>query len=212
MMNSKSLNVFVLLVAGVVNPHLLADTIVSINLDTHSLIGYLGCPCAINYQLTRGDPASVNSVTVSGIGLGGGIPQGVPDISGGISGDLFNGVVLTTASFINDFVQDFQAGDFIRFTLVFSTNYSGAGPVDRLTMAILAGGIEIPTLGPGDALLGIDLLPNTTVETYSSDRSRTALPLGPPQVVPEPATFTLLGIALISIAAFAGRKRPPQGM
>jgi|ERR1035437_3223799 hypothetical protein len=205
--NSLIFCVLLLVLGAFAGPHALASTILDVNLDTRSLIGNPLCPCDINYQLTHGDPTSINSVNISNIGLGGGSPQGLADVIGGVSGDLSNSVVLNTASFLNDFVQRFTPGDFLRFTLSFSTNYSGSGAPDRLTFAILANGVEIPTTGPGDALLGIDLVPSSLVETYGADPTRTGLVLGPPQVVPEPASFLLIGTALLGISALARRIR-----
>ena len=64
---------------------------VGISVDTSNL---LFGTYALQFQLTNGNAAGVNSVTLSGFNFGGGSPSGAPALIGGASGNLSSTVTL----------------------------------------------------------------------------------------------------------------------
>lgn len=180
---------------------------------------------ALQFQLT--DPSfgdGDNTVTVSGFQFGGGSAGDLGSIvpSGGASGDLSSGVVLTEVSFVNSFQQDFNPGNTLSFLVSSSTivDSSGWSPdsfafsiVDNTTLTIL------PTTDPNlqVALAAFDITSTTIglsdVQTYGSSPGSTPFldPSGisspSPATAPEPSSFALLASGIAGIWLWRRRAR-----
>jgi hypothetical protein len=112
---------------------------------------------------------------------------------------------MTDNSFLNEFDENFNPGAALSFQLTLSTNPDIGAP-DEFSLAILdSSGFEIPTLGPGNALLIVDIGAGTAnVSAFATDTSQSPPAGGPPidigapqaaplvSSVPEPGSFLLL--------------------
>ncbi|HZO91356.1 MAG TPA: hypothetical protein VFB38_23740 [Chthonomonadaceae bacterium] len=183
-----------------------APVFLHVDLDTSALVGLPSPPAPfyLDFQLLDGSLTldAVNTVKIENFQFGGGMPSGTPLPTGDAVGDLSSTVTLQDDfSTFNDFVQPFVPGNRLSFDAVLTTNVDAGGTPDEFSFAILQqannffGFAEIPTEGPGDALLTVDLDgPIPTLNTYGSDLTRTdiALPAPVALFVPGPGVSTLL--------------------
>jgi hypothetical protein len=113
--------------------------IAHVQINTAPLVGNAFGPFAVDVQLTDGSGAgdANNSVTLSALTFGAGQATGSPLLLGGASGDLGSSVVLTDATFFNEFTQTFQPGAALGFDLSFTTNVDAGTIPDGITFALL---------------------------------------------------------------------------
>lgn len=197
------------------NPALRALTEVTFELDTSSLIGHGAAPFFINFQLTDGSGTNDgnNKVVISNFDFGGGGVAGTPVFSGGVLGDLRSAVILTDTHFLNSFTQFVMPGRTLRFTMVMDPMSDPDQQNDEVSFAILGGPLrfEIPTFGPADALIVVDLAsPSPAISTYGTRNvpidGAAPIDIGAPRIVPEAATNALVGISLIFLSLVKRRR------
>jgi hypothetical protein len=174
------------------------------SMETASLIGHIAGPFSLEFQLNDGGGTgnSNNTVMLSNFMFGGGVATGLPQTFGGASGDVSSGVSMTDTMFFNQFVQQFMPGSRVGFRLELTGVPDPSGVPDQFSFAILdRSGTELPTLGPFDVFLLIDIdsaLPMPSV--YGGDPGRRPAAGGRPlsipapnvTVVPEPNTLLML--------------------
>ena len=187
-----------------------ADVIYDVSLGTAPLIGHPARPFALEIQLNDGSGTGDgnNTVLLSNFVFGGGNPSGTPSIFGGVTGNLSSSVAMTDSSFFNQFIQNFNPGATLSFQLMLTTNVDSGGVPDELSLALLdSSGFEIPTLGPADALLIIDINSGTpTISTFRTDTTQSPNARGLPidivtpviSTVPEPSTLALSTVVVAS--------------
>ena len=165
---------------------------VGISVDTSNL---LFGTYALQFQLTNGNAAGVNSVTLSGFNFGGGSPSGAPALIGGASGNLSSTVTLVdNAGFLSLFTQGFTPGSALSFTINATTNFVSGAP-DFFGMAILHNGSPLPTTDPSttNQFVAISLQAPFTVGVFGTinDPDVPFVPTPTPggSGVPEPATY-----------------------
>ncbi len=176
-----------------------AQTTYQITLNTAPLIQQPAQPFSLDFQLTDGsglDPADGNNTAVlSNFMFGaGGSASGSPVLTGGVQGNLSGQITLQDSSFLNDFNQFFIPGAFLSFDLTLTNNLDpnlNASP-DQFSFAVLdSGGSELPTLGldavGSDVFLTTDITGQMpTLQTFSSDSSRSPQAGGPPILLEAP--------------------------
>lgn len=192
-----------------------ADIVFNVQLNTVPLIGSAAEPFSLLFQLTDGDGvAANNAATLSNFAFGsGGTATGNPALTGGATGSLSTGVTLTDSAFVSEFEQGFAPGDLLSFDVLLTTNFAGGsgGTPDLFSFALLdSSGAELPTLGPGEAFVSVNLnSASPVVQTFASDPNRTPAAGGGPitmsapqiQVIPEPGTLALIAGGLLPLAA-----------
>ena len=185
-----------------------------VTLDTSSLVAHPAAPFSLEFQLLDGLGIgdANNTALVWNFKFGGGAAVGAPTLTGGATGDLTSSVHLVDNTFYTEFRQTFTPGSTLSFAITLTTNVDPGGVPDQFSFAIFdAGGIEVPTLGPADQFLSIDIDSATPVALgYGSDTSRSLSAGGPASVpspvvlsgVPEPGSALLLasGIGLLALA------------
>ena len=188
----------------------------TVSLNTAPLIGHAAGPFSLDFQLNDGSGIgdANNTAIVTNFNFGvGGAPASSPSSAGGASGNLSTAVSLTDSGFLNYLLQQFTPGNTLSFTIQLTTNVESPTP-DQFSFGILdSGGNEIPTLGPGDAFLTVDLSSGTPTNSYASDPSRTpvaggsAINIAKPVVIPEPAIVALVSLALAGFLVLNCRRR-----
>jgi hypothetical protein len=176
-----------------------AQVAYQISLNTSALQTATTGPYMLDFQFTDGSGIgdANNTVGLSNILFGtAGSASGSPLLTGGASGSLSSGFTLTDSSFFNEAMQGFTPGDQLSFTLSLSANVDAGGVPDEFSLGLLDNsGNEIPTTGPADALLAVDIdSPDPIVQTYGADAGRTNIGLRAPTVisVPEPSPLAFL--------------------
>ncbi len=177
-----------------------------ISLDTSAFAG--GTQARLDFTLLDGDFVSNNSVSIASVTTDGTL--GAVDCSLGCSGGP--PYTITDALGLGQFLQDLTLGSQISFSLNFSTNFSGVGAPDRLTLLLLdsAGFTLVDTdldflLDPvptQDALLLVDLAPGAQIQLPTATD-----PNLPTAVIPEPGAASLVGLGLALLAAPRFRRR-----
>ena len=173
-----------------------------VNFNTTGLSGLSGPPTVV-FTLFNGDGTPNNTVSLSGITLGGGTAIGAPLLTIGASGTLLGGVTLVDSIFQVEFSQAWTIGSSFRFVLDFTSTFPGSSP-DSFSLVFIdpSTGLPIPTLDPfgTDTFLSVDLRPGAAIQTYRSDLSRTSINLNAPVVTPvvtlEPSTLLIVGLGL----------------
>lgn len=181
-----------------------------VELDTTPLSG-LTEPFSLAFQLIDGSGTgnTNNTVILHNFQFGvGGSTAGNPSLFGGATGDLSSSVTLLDSFFISEFTEGFTPGSALRFRVDLTTNPEVGAPNDQFTFSLLEGLTALPTTGPGNALLTVDL-GSATVQTFGADPALSNIALGAPvvQVIPEPSTAALLSAGLVGLVALR-RRRP----
>jgi hypothetical protein len=198
-------------------------TVLLFTLNTSPLIARSSSgPFLVEFQLNdgRGIGDRNNKVVISSFAFGGGHASGSPTVTGGASGNLSGSVSLTDSAFFNDFVQSFVPGSDLQFNVDLSTQDDLGSFPDKFSVAILdRTRTEIPTGGPMDTFLSVDISSQSlTIALSASDPSRpfpaggSPISTGLPSlvIVPEPSPLALLvipGMALMCRMLFRLRQR-----
>jgi hypothetical protein len=170
-----------------------ADDQYQINIQTSALLG-LTDQFALDLQLIDGSGLGDgnNTATLSNFNFGSGSWIGLDP----------GNVVLHDSTFFSEFTQAFNPGTSLSFTLDVTNAVDAGDTPDELSLAILdntTGGFEIPTTGPGDALLTVNFNGNIpAIATFPSDLSRTTINIPAPAVVavPESTTISLVAVGM----------------
>lgn len=206
-MNRTTAFLTALLVAATMSLH--ADPL-NFSLTTAPLAGNPGGPFSLDFQFNDGSGTNDgnNTVTIGNFNFGTGGSAGAPILTGGASGTVAGGFVLTDSTFFNDITLPFTPGTTLSFSVTTTTHVDAGGTPDLFTFGILdQNGFNVPTTAgsPFDVFVEIPLnSPTPPVLTFGSDTSRTlstggATPnIAAPVVtttapVPEPAGVWLLG-------------------
>ena len=180
--------------------------------NTSSLIGNAAGPFSLDFQLNGSGP---NSVAITGFDFGGGSAAGPAVRSGGATGDLGSGIMLSDASiFANEIYQPFTPGSRLSFFVTMTTNVTSTP--DAFSFGILDGNLfNIPTNGLGDSLLLVNITSSTpTADAIQAFRGLN-LPGGPDYstvtalAVIEPASLVLLGTGLAAVTGSRMRRKRP---
>lgn len=197
------------------------DMLYNVVIDTSPLIGHSAGPFSLELQFNDGTGTgdANNSAFLSAFLFGTGGPSGTASIFGGVTGNMGSSVTMIDSSFFNQFIQGFNPGATLSLQLALTTNVDAGGTPDEFSLSIVdSSGFEIPTFGPANALLIIDIDSATpTVSTFSTDTSQSPnaggppINIGAPQIgpvvssVPEPSSLSLLAIGLAAVVVAAGR-------
>jgi len=202
-----------LLVASVAH----AQSVFAVQLNTSALIGNAAGPFYLDFQLNDGTGIGNgnNTAIVSQFNFNGGAPLGGATTFGGVTGSLASSVTLRDTSAFNEFFQAFTPGSLLSFRLSLTTNANAPTP-DLFSFSILDANLfNIRTFSPGnsDALIIANLTgPNLTLNTYAGNgvplagATSIALPAPSAIPVPEPATYGLIGAALLGALACYRRR------
>jgi len=198
----------------------LADTVVSVSVDTSAIASTPGAE--VFFILTDGNGIgdANNTATLSNFALGLGAPGAIDALNttGGVTGNLSTGLSLVDSAFLNVFGQLFTPGTSLSFNLDLTSNVDNGGTPDQFSMIILdANGNPIPNSDPngfGDLLvINIDSA-NPVIANYASNLvtvGSATTPPPPPVTTPEPSSILLLGAAILTFVALRGRFRFTAG-
>jgi hypothetical protein len=189
-----------------------ADAIYDVSLQTSALIGHPAGPFALELQFNDGSGTgdANNTATLSDFALAGGSASGPTTTFGGVAGTIGTSVTMIDSSFFNQFTEGFTPGTSLSFQLKLTTNLDSGGVPDEFSLSILdSSGVEIPTLGPANAFLIMDIDSDSpSTFTFASDTSQNPNAGGPPiaigapilttpsSQVPEPKNWLLVAIGL----------------
>jgi hypothetical protein len=130
-------------------------------------------------------------------------------------------VTLTDPTFFTEFTRQFTPGTSLSFRLSLTGAVDPGGTPDQFSFAILQRlgpllpGPEIPTTGPGDALLTIDIdSASPSVLSFPTDTTRTdiGIPAAGISAVPEPAaTSFVVAAAMVLLAPWLAGRRALNG-
>jgi len=193
-----------------------ADQVFTVTVDTSSLaLGYTP-PFGLDFELVGGNG---NTITLSNFsfGSGGSSGPGSSFSTGMASGDLASTITLgdSTASFFNDFNQQFTSGSTLSFTVDATTNAPSGGFADNFSAVILegydpvngynplalTGGTPVPTLDPSG---------NDTIVTLNITSPQSAPMIYQLGTVPEPSSAVILMMGLIGTSAAVAYRRLSQ--
>jgi len=192
----------------------LADTVVSVSVDTSSIASTPGAE--VFFILTDGNGIgdANNTAALSNFALGLGTPGAIDALNttGGVTGNLSTGLSLVDSAFLSVFGQLFTPGTSLSFNLDLTSNVDNGGTPDQFSMIILdANGNPIPNTDPngfGDLLvINIDSA-NPVITNYASNLvtvGSATTPPPPPVTTPEPSSILLLGTAILAFVALRGR-------
>ena len=187
-----------------------ASLVFTIIVDTDALIGHPAEPFYAEFQLNDGSGTGNgnNTALLGPFDFAGGAPVGAPILIGGASGDLSSHVVLSDDDFLNEFIQEFTPGPLLTFDVELSTVVETGPQPDQFSFAILdCNLIEIPTLGPADALVIVDITANPSPRGFDGDLDRPSacgggsIPISVIEPsVPEPTTLALILAGVVAMA------------
>lgn len=182
-----------------------AGQLYSVTLDTSNLTG----PFYVEFQLNDGSGTNDgnNTVELSNFQFGGGGPVGsLTTLTGGTTGSLTTGVVITDSSFFNEFIQQFDPGSILSFELHLIPNLDSGSP-DQFSFAILDDQqFELPTESDSDAFLTIDFTSPLSVQPFSSALGSDPFLTAPTiKAIPAPGTLALLLVGLGGLLRFGKR-------
>ena len=167
-----------------------------VKVTTTPLIGSFSAPFALDFQLNGGNPLG-NTATISNFTFGTGSATVNPPatFSGLGSGDLSSSVTVADDSLnaFNEFFQGFAPGSTLDFDVSLTTNVN-TPTADAFSFAILDKDLfNIPTTGPGDPLLLVNIDNALTglsgVQTYSGTGAYSGVTV---TATPEPGTAAIL--------------------
>jgi hypothetical protein len=176
-----------------------------------------GGPYALAFQLTDGSGTGDGNTTVTinnfNLGTGGspGAALGPPFTFGNAAGNLSSSVVLTDSdpSGFNELAQRFTPGDKLSFTVTIDwTGYDSPAP-DSFSMLILQGNSNdpMPTKDPNDsAFVLVDVTGDSASPQFFGSDGGSPI-LNAPQLVPEPATISLLCVGLVGAGLVRLRRK-----
>ena len=156
---------------------------------------------------------------LSGFAFGGGNwtgPLSAANGTGSASVDPVRGTMaLTDSSFFNEYLQGFAPGASLSFQVDLTLGSTSSTMPDEFSFAILENSLtEIPTQGPGDALVTIDASSSgITALAFQTDLNQTSIDLGLPAVselaaVPDQTrTGALLMTGVAGLALFKRKDR-----
>src|SRR5262249_39931481 len=131
----------------------------TVTIDTSALKNHRAGPSSLQFQLTDGSGGGDGNsrVTLSRFAFGGGGSARTPVPLGSATGALDGTVTLTDSEFINQFTQQFTAGDTLTFTLQLDMNADAGGVPDVFTIWILdSSGTPVATKGFDE--MGVDVV------------------------------------------------------
>lgn len=191
---------FCLMLAG--SPAFAQTTVqkhVSWNVDP--LVGHAAGPFSLNFQLTDGAGTGNGNVTVT------------------VSNAPFAGFSFNNSSFFQSNISAFtpMVGVPVEFDLTFTYTGTDAPTPDQFSFAALdSSNVELPTVGPADALATFDVTGSgIVVATYAGDAGQApnigfqapvVTDIGAP-VVPEPASAALLVPAAVLLFGLRRKHR-----
>jgi hypothetical protein len=195
----------------------LADETVNVTINTSSIASLPGSEIYFDFTAGSGTGDSDNTVTISGISLGGGtagaIDTSILGVSGGESGSLTSGVTLIDSSAFNQFAQFFTAGSQLSFVMDLTTNDSGGPIPDQFSLFIYnpSGNPIASTSDPSgfDSLMIINInSASPAVDNY--DTTLVTATTSTTVVTPEPSTLLLSGLGSILMASMVMRRKFPR--
>ena len=195
---SLRLAAFLAVILGV--PALLpAALLYDVTIDTTPLAGISGF---MAFDLLGGSPLQNNVATISGFMTTGTL--GSASSSGAVSGNLTPGpLTLTANQFFNEELQaiTFAAG-LTTFKLNLTTNFAPGTTPDSFSFFLLnSSSVPFPTSDPAGSLFAIDLVgPDTSPNVFTSATATATVTVDAGgSTVPEPASWTLLSLALAGL-------------
>jgi hypothetical protein len=200
-------------------PLLRADLVEHVTLNTAALVGDAVAPFYLDFQLngSAGNQAILSNFTFGA----GGSAASFPTLIGGATGSLSTSVKLAETGFLNEFTQQFNPGASLSFDLDLGTEVAAHSFPDEFTFAILdRTGSDLPTTGPFDVFLSVDVAASPLVGSFGSDPSRApvgggaplkipaAALVAPASSVPEPGPPSLLLVAGAALLSFSRLRSP----
>jgi hypothetical protein len=171
-----------------------ADICLTVQLQTAPLVGHPAGPFSLDFQLNdgRGFGDANNTAMLSAFAFGGGSPSGTPTTTGGAMGDLATMISITDSQFLNEFMQGFNPGSTLSFTLMLTTQVDPGPQPDEFSFFILDHtGTPIPTLDPvvgRSAFMIIDIdSPTPLVQVFGSNPAIPPAGGGPGINIPAPS-------------------------
>lgn len=185
-----------------------ANAIYDVTLDTSSISGGT---YSVAYDLSDGDGAINNTVTLNNFMFGGGGISSTPNLTGGASGNMSSTVTLMDTVFFNSFDQAFTAGNLLSFTIDIPSNFSGSGFADNFSIYLVdSSTFPITTNDPfgTNAFLTVDLSAPLNIQTFSSTDSNQPVPA--PVVTAVVATVPTPGVLWLLVLGLAGMVGAPR--
>jgi hypothetical protein len=174
--------------------------VISVTLGTSSLTGHPPGTFAVDFQFTDGTGIGDNNnrVKLSGFMFGGGsaLPPAPPP-TGDVTGSLgAQPIILSDSQGFNEFIESFNPGSQLRFTVDLTTNPDQPPTVsDTFTFAILQNGLNVPTTNPdgSDTFFEVNITASGPVVVTAGSAPGSGFSIAPPAVqqVPEPGTGVL---------------------
>ena len=178
--------------------------------NTSSLVGNAAGPFSLDFQLNDGSGLGNNNnrVSIGNFSLANGSLSGAATLVGGASGSLLEGgFVISDSSAFNSYTHAFTPGATLSFRISLTTTAEPGSTSDTFSFGLLdKTQANIPTTGPGDSLLSIELSNASPSPVIASS---TSIPIAVTAVsVPEPSQVGLTLLGLIAGGACLRRRRP----